>query len=223
MRIPGESESSAFAIAIAVALLGAVAAISAVVVTPLYGLAVLGVGAVAALAFELMSTDPDRRMPLAEAAHAPHPHAPPAGTWRVLVVANEALSGPALRDEIVRRGGPRVRVEILAPVLTTRSHHWTSDDDRELQDAGCRLEASLAWAASQGLEAHGRVGDPDPATALEDELRDVGADEVIVVTHPRAQAARAESGEVERLRRELDVPVGHVVLDRERGSAEVVS
>lgn len=222
MRIPGGSESSAFSIAIAVALLGATAAIAAVAVTPLYGLAVLGAGALAALAFELLSTDPDRRRPLGEAARSPHPHAPPAGTWRVLVVANEALSGPALRDEIVRRGGAHVQVDILAPVLTTRSHYWTSDYDRELQEAGCRLEASLAWAASQGLEARGRIGDPDPSTALEDELRDVGADEVVVVTHPRERASWIEAGELRRLRGELDVPVRHVVLDRQRGSAVVM-
>jgi hypothetical protein len=90
-----------------------------------------------------------------------------------------------------------------------------SDYDAETPEAHRRLDASLAWAASQGLEARGEVGDPDPLTGIEDELRDFGADEVIVVTHARRHANWAESGELERLRRELEVPVTHVVVDRE--------
>jgi hypothetical protein len=56
------------------------------------------------------------------------------------------------------------------------------------------------------------VGDPSPTTALEDELRTFGANEVIVVTHPRDRETWQERGELARLRRELDVPVTHVVV-----------
>ena len=58
---------------------------------------------------------------------------------------------------------------------------------------------------------YGRIGDASPTTALEDELRDFGADEVIVVTHPRDRETWQERGELERLRAELDVPVVHLV------------
>jgi GABA permease len=223
MRIPGSSESSAFKIAIAFALLCGVAIIAGVAVTPLYGIAVFGVGVLAAVAFEVLSKDPARPKPLSEAARSPHLHAPADGTWRVLVVANEVLSGPKLRDELVRRGGAHAGIDILAPVLTSRAHYWTSDYDKETREAGHRLHASLAWAASQGLDARGRVGDPDPLTAIEDELRDFGADEVVVVTHPRKTASWLESGELTRLRAELDVPVTHVVADREHASVEIES
>jgi hypothetical protein len=223
LRVPGKSEASAFHIALAVGLLAATAVIAAVAVTPLYGLAVLGAGAIAATAYELLGRDPDPPRRLRDATLESHAHGAEAGMRHVLVVANETLAGPGLRDEIVRQAGPRVQIDILAPVLTSRLHYWSSDFDAELADARRRLDGSLAWAASQGLEARGEVGDPDPFTALEDELRDFGADAVIVVTHPRDRANRLEARELARLRRELDVPVAHVVADGARGSIEIES
>ena len=91
-----------------------------------------------------------------------------------------------------------------------------SDIDRELAEARTRLERSLAWAHEHKLVARGEVGDPNPTTALEDELRSFGADEVIVVTHPRDRETWQERGELARLRRELDVPVTHVVVGNHR-------
>jgi hypothetical protein len=74
------------------------------------------------------------------------------------------------------------------------------------------LERSLAWAREQGLAARGEVGDPSTTTAIEDELRDFGADEVIVVTHPRGLETWQERGELDRLQTELNVPIRHVVV-----------
>ena len=74
-----------------------------------------------------------------------------------------------------------------------------------------RLERSLAWARERGIAARGEIGDPNPTSAIEDELRDFGADEVLVVTHPRERQTWQERGELERLQRELDVPVTHIV------------
>ena len=96
-------------------------------------------------------------------------------------------------------------------MLTSHLHYGVSDIDRELAQARARLERSLAWAREQGIPARGEVGDPSASTAIEDELRDFGADEVIVVTHPRERETWQEHGELERLRRELDVPVTHIV------------
>jgi hypothetical protein len=76
-----------------------------------------------------------------------------------------------------------------------------TDIDRELNEARERLECCLAWARANGLDARGEVGDVSATTAIEDELRDFGADEVIVVTHPRDRETWQERGELERLRR----------------------
>ena len=130
----------------------------------------------------------------------------------MLVVANETLAGDELRERITRVDGERVEVDVLAPVITSHLHYGVSDIDRGVAEARTRLERSLAWAQEHGIVAHGEVGDPNPATAIEDELRDFGADEVIVVTHSRERETWQEHGELERLRRELDVPVTHVIV-----------
>jgi hypothetical protein len=56
MRIPGTSETNAFQIVLGVALLSAIAVIAGAAVTPLYGIAVFGAGALAAL----LSKDPEQ-------------------------------------------------------------------------------------------------------------------------------------------------------------------
>jgi hypothetical protein len=129
------------------------------------------------------------------------------------VVANVALAGDALRDRILATAAEHTEFDILAPVLSSRLHYNVTDIDDELAEARDRLRRSLAWANRIGIAARGEVGGPNPTTALADELRDFSADEVIVVTHPRDAETWQEQGELERLRRELSVPVWHVAVD----------
>ena len=71
-----------------------------------------------------------------------------------------------------------------------------------------------------GLNAAGTVGVPNVALgAIEDELRLSGADEVIVSTHPPGRSNWLETGIVDRLRAELDIPVTHLVAEREPAAA----
>jgi hypothetical protein len=130
----------------------------------------------------------------------------------VLVVANQPLAGRELRERIFEQDDGKVPVDVLAPVLTSHLHSAMSDIDGEVADARHRLERSLAWAREQGIPVRGTVGDPSPTTAIEDELRRFGADEVIVVTHPSASQTWQERGELDRLQREIDMPVTHVVV-----------
>jgi hypothetical protein len=112
-------------------------------------------------------------------------------------------------------GGAGVELDVLAPILASRSHHWASDVGRERAEARKRLEASLGWAAEQGFAAKGTVGDPDALVAIEDELRDFGADEVIIVTHPREHTSWLANRMLGHLARALDVPVREIVVDDE--------
>ena len=211
MRTPIRSEPDAFRFTIGAALIIGVSVLIGWLAAPLVGVAVLAVACIiAALAYLLVGRR-DRAAPLRAAAHEPHPQHASAGTRHVLVIANETLSGPELREKIaVDR--QRVEIDVLAPILGSRLHLGLSDIDRELEQARTRLQRSLAWAREQGIPAHGKVGDPGAMTAIEDELREFGADEVIVVTHPRERETRQEHAELERLRRELDVPVTHVTI-----------
>jgi hypothetical protein len=211
MRAPIRSESDAFRATLGGFLLLVCSVLVGWIAVPVAGVTVFIVGSALAMIVYVHEARADRPPVLREAAEAPHPHGPVPGERHVLVVANEALSGTELRERICQHG-QHIALDILAPVLTSHIHYGVSDIDRELEDARVRLERSLSWAKALHASVRGAVGDPSPTTALEDELRDFGADEVIVVTHPRDRQTWQERVELERLEQELDVPVTQVVL-----------
>jgi hypothetical protein len=212
MRVPFKTESDAFRVAVALALLVGAAVLVGWLASRAYGVVVFAAGVAAGITFELAGRETGRGSALQEAADAPHLHGARGGTRRVLVVTNVKLAGEELRRELAAAGGAGVELDVLAPILASRSHHWTSDVDRERKEAHERLEASLAWATEQGFAAKGEVGDPDPLVAIEDELRDFGADEVIIATHPGERTSWLAKRMLGHLTQELDVPVREVVV-----------
>jgi hypothetical protein len=215
MRIPVKSERDAFRLAYGITGVIVAAVAVGALAEPLYGVVLLGGAVLGALAWELATEDPDHPRPLREAAQAARPRAN-APRHRVLVIANETVGGRELRDEIGRRAPRTPVVRVVCPILPSRAHYLASDIDTELDEARVRLARTLAWADEQGIAATGRVSQDTPLTAAADELRRFPADEVIVSTHPPARSRWLESGLVERLREELDIPVHHVVVDLER-------
>jgi hypothetical protein len=138
------------------------------------------------------------------------------GVYRLLVAANETVGGHALLDEIEQRcAGRRSEILVVVPVLApSRLAHLAHDVDGAMNEAQGRLDHSLRTMSSAGLRARGYVGDHhDPNTALEDALREFAADEVIVSTHPPERSRWLEAGVVERARRDIPLPVTHVVVD----------
>jgi YD repeat-containing protein len=216
MRAPIRSESDAFRLTLGSTLLVVVSFVVGSLTVPLAGVAVFALASVLTAMAYLRSAGSDPAPVLREAAQATHPTRAIPGERHVLVVANEALSGTELRERILRHGR-HVELDVLAPVLTSHIHYGVSDIDRELEDARERLARSLAWARTLNIAVRGEVGDPSPITAVEDELRDFGADEVIVVTHPRHRQTWQERDQLERLQRELEVPVTHVPVGEAGG------
>jgi len=207
MRFPIRSETDAFYFAIATAALGGIAVAIGALTTPLVGLIAFLVLGLLALAAYLASTDGERRQPLREAAAEPHRSRGAAADARhVLVVANEALQGEQLRARIAGAEGRRVELDVLAPVLSSRTHLAYTDIDEGMCRARERLSRSLSWARTQGFLAYGTIGDASPTASIEDQLREFGADEVIVVTSGEGEHWQ-ERDQLQRLRDELDVPV----------------
>ena len=144
--------------------------------------------------------------------------------YRILVVANETVGGRALLDEIRESGrGKRSDILVVVPALTaSQLEYWASDVDGAIADANRRLEASLAAMREAGLDVRGHVGDHhEPSAAIEDALREFAADEVIISTHPSERSRWLEGGVVERARREVPLPITHVVVDLDAEAAEV--
>jgi hypothetical protein len=173
------------------------------VASPLAGGVALALGLVLLISFEV--TRPSGL--LRDAQDAPHPHG---GPRHVVVVADAALAGDELAETIVSAAGHDAELDVLAPMLVSHAHFATSDHNAEARSAQERLSASIAWAAAHGFRARGEVGDDEPATALADELRDFGAEAVIVVTDGDRRTRWAEARELECARAELEVPVLHV-------------
>jgi hypothetical protein len=217
MRIPIRSESDAFGVAYGLALVGGLSLLVGAIVDAVAGVALFALIAMGWLVRQLMRERPTRLRDAAVNGHRA------GAAHRTLVVANEGLTGDASLDHLQRRTGQDTVIEVLAPVLQSRTHFVTTDIDHETQAAQQRLRETLTWARRHGLAATGHVGDPiDPYAGLADELRRYDIDEVIIVNHRPDHANWVEQGMLERLRAELDVPVGLVVVDRERELAAVV-
>jgi hypothetical protein len=180
---PLRSEEDAFRFTVVVAVLVAPIALAAILFGSGVGLAVAG-GLAFGIVFTLFVLRRD-----AEPERASLRRRPGGGSKRILVVANETLSGAALRDEIERRrGGEETEVFVVCPALNTKLKHWTSDDDAARAQAHARLQRTLDGLDRDGYTATGDIGDDDPVQAMEDGLRVFGADEVIVSTHPAGRS-----------------------------------
>jgi rubrerythrin len=135
---------------------------------------------------------------------------------RILVVADETCDGSGLCDEVAYRAG-RVpsAVMVVAPALThSRLHYLASDVDGEAAEAEERMVGLRDALAGVGVPATGRVGDPDPLTAIDDALREFPADEIVLATHSVERSTWLERDLVHAAR-ERFAPrlVTHVIVD----------
>jgi hypothetical protein len=213
---PLRSEEDAFRFTVVVAVLLAPVALAAILFGSGVGLAVAG-GLAFGIFFALFVLKRDGGPERASLRRARHD-----GKHRMLVVANETLSGEALRDEIEHRvTGTDAELFVICPALNSKIRHWTSDSDQARAAAHARLQEMLDALDRDGFTARGDIGEADPIQAMEDALRMFGADEVIVSTHPLGRSNWLERDVVRRARERFDVPVTHVVVDleRERGAA----
>jgi hypothetical protein len=192
-------------VAAALRLLGLVVVALAVslVASPLGGGVVFALGLVVLVVYEV--TRPAGMLRAAE--DAPHPRG---GPRHVLVVADAALAGEEVAQAIVEAAGPQAQLNVLAPLLVSRTHYVTSDHDAEAHEAEARLNSSLQWAAGHGFRARGQVGADEPVAAMADQLRDFGAQAAVIVTRRGHRPGWAEARQLKRARAELDITFTHV-------------
>jgi hypothetical protein len=133
----------------------------------------MAVGAVAATALVVFASRarPDRKIEVA--AHEDDGH-------RVLVVATAEASAASAQRIADLAGAPK-DVRVVVPVPSHRLDRWLSAEDDARREAEGRLARSAGALVAAGLPVSGSVGDHDPAHALEDELRDFPADEVVLL------------------------------------------
>jgi hypothetical protein len=163
-----------FAIPLIIALI-CVAIVASMALAGLVGAGLgMAVGAIAATALVIFASraKPGERLEVAEAADTGH---------RVLVVAvAEATAASAQR--IADLAGAPMDVRVVVPVRSNRLDRWLSAEDEARREAEGQLARSAGALVAAGLPVSGSVGDHDPAQALEDELHDFAANEVVLLT-----------------------------------------
>jgi hypothetical protein len=131
----------------------------------------------------------------------------------VLVVANETLGGRSLIDA-VRKRAEAVDVRFVLCVPQNRPRQGlVIYDDAVFDAAQARVDLALAFVHTEGLNAIGEVGDPDPYTAAIDAVHEHHPAEIIISTYPETRSGWLRRDLIERLRQATGLPVEHVITD----------
>ena len=117
---------------------------------------------------------------------------------RIIFVAHQACGNPALCAEVRAHAEGAADVLVVAPVLSSPLHRWTSDDSEDRALAEERLEASIGCLRRHGLRAHGTFGDADPVQAVEDALQGFDAEEIVICLEEPERTHWLHKGIVER-------------------------
>jgi hypothetical protein len=130
----------------------------------------------------------------------------------LLVVANETVDAPTLR-EALRARGDELHVTVVSPVNEPRRGYVVYTDTRRAS-ARRRLERALAHLRDEGINADGYVVDAEPAAAVRDALAQLEppVDEILVSTHPEEKSGWLRRSVIDQIRSAAgDVPVEHLV------------
>jgi hypothetical protein len=155
----------------------------------------LGFGALAGLCLVWLGV---RMRPRSRIGESPDP----LRRRRLLVVVSRPVEDPATTAAIASEAGvdgtrDLAEVRILAPARIGFLDRWASDLEGARQEAQETLVISVASLAKVGVVAEARVGDGDIVQAVEDQVGNYEATEVILVTatdeaDPAAAAAATE-------------------------------
>ena len=134
---------------------------------------------------------------------------------RVLVVSSVELAESVVRQLV----GNEAETVVVVPAVRQSRLQWLANDDDRARATAERAAQRLA-ERTPGETIESRAGDPDPRLAIEDALREFGADEILVVTRPEDSAGWLEQRALdERLGTTGGIPVRQVVLDPRRSAA----
>jgi len=131
-----------------------------------------------------------------------------------LVVANQTLASPTLATAVAERiAGGDARFHVVVPA-TPASRGFSWEEQEAVAAAERRLDEVLGRLRVLGGEATGEVGSPDPVAAVQDALRSMAFDEVILSTLPPGISRWLGQDVPTRLRNAVTIPVEVVIAPR---------
>jgi hypothetical protein len=118
----------------------------------------------------------------------------------ILVLANRTVDADPLLSALEARGrSAPIDVTLLVPAAP-----------KERAEARERMEGAIARLREAGVDAEGRLGPPDPLTAVSEEYDNARYDEVIVSTLEAGTSRWLEQGLPGRVQRLTGAVVHHV-------------
>lgn len=131
----------------------------------------------------------------------------------VLVVANRTLGGEKLLEAVRERAAAgEVAFRLVVPQTKPGAGLFIYDEAVR-ESAQVRVDLATSLLATEGIEASGEVGDPDPFLATMDAIAARRPDEVIISTHPVTQSGWLRRDLIERIERASGLPVQHIIVD----------
>jgi hypothetical protein len=193
---------------IGVVLLAYAAVVASVIQPPALGwlgfatmsIILLGLGALAPLAFERTRVSPQRPAKAVD------------GARRLLVIADSQSNEAALGDEIFARLDGAVAVHLVVPVRVSHLHFLTDDEVEERREAAETMSISVGLLRRRGVPATGSVGSDKPLESMTDALGSFPATHVLLATPPEEESYWLERGLLAKARALTAVPVMQVVV-----------
>jgi hypothetical protein len=131
----------------------------------------------------------------------------------VLVVANETLGGRPLIEAVRRKAEEEDTRFVLCVPQTRPRAGFVVYDQAVFEAAQVRVDLAVGFVRSEGMNAVGEVGDPDPYAAAMDAVREYEPDEIIVSTFPETRSGWLRRDLIDRVSEASGLPVEHVVAD----------
>lgn len=131
----------------------------------------------------------------------------------VLVVANETIGGRPLIESVRKLAAEEETRFVLCVPQTRPRAGYVIYDDAVFDAAQARVDLAVGFVRSEGMDAIGEVGDPDPYAAAMDAVREYNPDAIIISTYPEHRSGWQRRELVDRVRDASGLPVEHVVAD----------
>ena len=131
----------------------------------------------------------------------------------ILVVANETIGGRALIDAVRKHAAEEETRFVLCVPQTRPRAGYVIYDDAVFDAAQARVDLAVGFVRSEGMDAVGEVGDPDPYAAAMDAVREYNPDAIIISTYPEHRSGWQRRDLIDRVRDASGLPVEHVVAD----------
>jgi nucleotide-binding universal stress UspA family protein len=136
---------------------------------------------------------------------------------KVLVVANRTAESPELLDALRERAAQGDAVFTLLVPATPHGVAWAADMHSGGSEAEEHMRAAVERMREAGLDVtDGKVGDPDPIAAVQDEINFTSYDEIVVSTLPGGISKWLRLDLPHRVERTTGLPVTHVTAHEAR-------